>query len=117
MFKNCDKICLWQENIVKLKVDAIVKAGNSQGLGCFIPNHNCIDNQINTFAGVWLRLACNKIMKKSNYNLETGEAIIKKWYNLLAKYVIQTVGSIIENEVTEEKNKFRRKLDLNPRWC
>lgn len=53
-------------------------------------------------------------MKKSNYNLETGEAIITKGYNLLAKYVIQTVGSIIENEVTEEKNKFRRKLDLNP---
>ena len=52
MFKNCDKVCLWQGNIVKLKVDAIVKAGNSQGLGCFIPNHNCIDNQINTFAGV-----------------------------------------------------------------
>lgn len=77
MFKNCDKICLWQGNSVKLKVDAIVKAGNSQGLGCFIPNHNCIDNQINTFAGVRLRLACNEIMKKLNYNLETGEAIIK----------------------------------------
>ena len=59
MFKNCDKICLWQGNIVKLKVDAIVKEGNSQDLGCFIPNHNCIDNQINTFAGVRLRLACN----------------------------------------------------------
>ena len=56
-------------------------------------------------------------MKKLKYNLETGEAIITKWYNLLAKYVIQTVGSIIENEVTKEKNKIRRKLDLNPRWC
>lgn len=48
--KNSNKICLWQGDITKLKIDAIVNAGNSQGLGCFIPNHNCIDNQINTFA-------------------------------------------------------------------
>lgn len=43
---NSDKICLWQGDITKLKIDAIVNAGNSQGLGCFLPNHNCIDNQI-----------------------------------------------------------------------
>ena len=100
---NRDKICLWQGDITKLKIDAIVNAGNSQGLGCFLPNHNCIDNQINTFAGVRLRLACNKIMKDLNYNLETGKAIITKGYNLPAKYVIQTVGAIIDNEVTQEK--------------
>ena len=46
---NSNKICLWQGDITKLEIDAIVNAGNSQGLGCFIPNHNCIDNQINTF--------------------------------------------------------------------
>ena len=67
---NSNKICLWQGDITKLKIEAIVNAGNSQGLGCFIPNHNCIDNQINTYAGVRLRLACNEIMKDLNYNLE-----------------------------------------------
>ena len=102
---NSDKICLWQGDITKLKIGAIVNAGNSQGLGCFIPNHNCIDNQINTFAGVRLRLACNDIMKDLNYNLETGKAIITKGYNLPCEYVIQTVGAIIENEVTETKIK------------
>ena len=102
---NSDKICLWQGDITKLKIDAIVNAGNSQGLGCFLPNHNCIDNQINTFAGVRLRLACNEIMKDLNYNLETGKAIITEGYNLPSKYVIQTVGPIIESEVTEEKQK------------
>ena len=96
-------IALWQGDITKLKIEAIVNAGNSQGLGCFLPNHNCIDNQINTFAGVRLRLACNEIMKDLNYNLETGKAIITKGYNLPCKYVIQTVGPIIENEVTEQK--------------
>ena len=114
---NSDKICLWRGDITKLKIEAIVNAGNSQGLGCFIPNHNCIDNQINTFAGVRLRLACNEIMKELNYNLETGKAIITKGYNLPSKYVIQTVGPIIENEVTENKqeeltNCYKNSLSL-----
>ncbi|MBQ9658651.1 MAG: protein-ADP-ribose hydrolase [Clostridia bacterium] len=114
---NSDKICLWQGDITKLKIDSIVNSGNSQGLGCFIPNHNCIDNQINTFAGVRLRIACNEIMKKINYNLETGKAIITKGYNLAAKYVIQTVGPIIENEVTNQKeielaNCYKNSLQL-----
>lgn len=100
-----NRIALWQGDITKLKIDAIVNAGNSQGLGCFLPNHNCIDNQINTFAGVRLRLACNEIMKDLNYNLETGKVIITKGYNLPSKYVIQTVGPIIENDVTNQKEK------------
>lgn len=102
---NNDTISLWQGDITKLKIGAIVNAGNSQGLGCFIPNHNCIDNQINTFAGVRLRLACNEIMKKSDYNIETGKAIITEGYNLPSDYVIQTVGPIIENEVTDDKKQ------------
>ena len=100
-----NRIALWQGDITKLKIDSIVNAGNSQGLGCFLPNHNCIDNQINTFAGVRLRLACNEIMQDLNYDLETGKAIITKGYNLPSKYIIQTVGPIIENEVTEEKEQ------------
>lgn len=102
---NSNKICLWQGDITKLKIGAIVNAGNSQGLGCFVPNHNCIDNQINTFAGVRLRLACNEIMKDLNYNLETGKAIITKGYNLPSKYVIQTVGPIIEKYVYRIKER------------
>ena len=100
---NSDKICLWQGNITKLKIGAVVNAGNSQGLGCFLPNHNCIDNQINTFAGVRLRLACNEIMKDLDYNLETGKAIITSGFNLPAEYVIQTVGPIVEDNVTKQK--------------
>ena len=40
------QICLWQGDITTLKIDAIVNAANSQGLGCFIPCHKCIDNPI-----------------------------------------------------------------------
>lgn len=114
---NSNKICLWQGDITKLKIGAIVNAGNSNGLGCFIPNHNCIDNQINTFAGVRLRLACNDIMKNLNYNLETGNAIITKGYNLPSNYVIQTVGPIITGDVTKQKeielaNCYKNSLQL-----
>ena len=108
-----NRIALWQGDITKLKINSIVNAGNSQGLGCFLPNHNCIDNQINTFAGVRLRLACNEIMKDINYNLETGKAIITKGYNLPSKYVIQTVGPIIENEVTRQKEQELSECYIN----
>ena len=111
--KANNKIALWQGDITKLNIDAIVNAGNSRGLGCFLPNHNCIDNQINTFAGVRLRLACNEIMKDLNYNLETGKAIITKGYNLPCKYIIQTVGPIIENEVTEQNEKELKNCYIN----
>lgn len=89
--KNDDKICLWKGDITKLEIQTIVNAANSQGLGCFIPCHKCIDNQIQTFAGIQMRLECDKYMRTIDYNLPIGEAFITKGYNLPAKYVIHTV--------------------------
>ena len=111
--KNKDKICLWQGDITILKIDSIVNAANSQGLGCFIPCHKCIDNQINTFAGISLRLECNKIMKEKNYFLETGKAFITKGYNLPAKFIIHTVGPIIYDEVTDKEIKELQECYIN----
>ena len=115
--RNKHKICLWQGDITTLDIDAIVNAGNSQGLGCFIPCHKCIDNQINSNAGISLRLECNEIMKEKNYNLETSEVICTKGYNLPAQYIIQTVGPIIFDKVTEKEeeqlaNCYRNSLKL-----
>ena len=53
-----DRLYLWQGDITALKCDAIVNAANSGLLGCFHPNHGCIDNAIHTYAGVQLRAAC-----------------------------------------------------------
>ena len=38
-----DKLSVWQGDITRLAVDAIVNAANSQMLGCFVPMHTCID--------------------------------------------------------------------------
>lgn len=85
-------IKLWQGDITRLKVDAIVNAANSAMLGCFVPLHNCIDNAIHSAAGLQLRDACKKI---SNGNEPTGSAKITPAYNLPSKFVIHTVGPII----------------------
>ena len=99
-----NKIALWKGDITTLKVDAIVNAANSRGLGCFIPCHNCIDNCIHSASGIRLRLECCEKMQEIG-ELETGKAFITKGYNLLAKYVIHTVGPIIYNEVTPNQEK------------
>ena len=98
------KICLWQGDITTLKIEAIVNAANSGGVGCFIPCHNCIDNIINSASGVSLRLECGKVMEKIGV-LETGKAFITKGYNLPSEHVIHTVGPIIYDFVTEEKEE------------
>lgn len=111
--ENANKICLWQGDITKLKIDAIVNAANSQGLGCFQPLHNCIDNQIQTFSGIQMRLECDKYMKKIGYNLPTGKAFITNGYNLPSKYVIHTVGPIINFEVSNEDKKLLKDCYIN----
>ena len=107
---------LWQGDITRLKVDAIVNAANAQALGCWSPLHNCIDNCIHSAAGIQLRKACADIMH--GRLLKTGEAFITKGYKLPARYVIHTVGPIIETGIpTKEQEEelaqcYRSCLDL-----
>ena len=58
-----DGLSVWQGDITRLSVDAIVNAANSQMLGCFVPMHTCIDNCIHSFSGIQLRAACNRQME------------------------------------------------------
>lgn len=88
-------IYLWQGDITRLGADAIVNAANSAMTGCYQPNHNCIDNCIHTFAGIQLRLACAKIMEKQGFAEPAGQAKITAGYNLPCKYVLHTVGPIV----------------------
>lgn len=95
-------IYLWLGDITTLKCDAIVNACNCDLLGCFYPNHKCIDNAIHTFSGIQLRLACNEIMVKQGHKEETGMANITLAFNLPCKYVIHTVGPITRGKLTEK---------------
>ena len=100
--RSDSRLYIWQGDITTLKCDAIVNACNSQMLGCFSPMHACIDNFIHTYAGIELRLKMHEIMTKQGHEEETGKAKITSGYNLPAKYILHTVGPIIQWEVTKE---------------
>ena len=101
-------ISIWQGDITRLKVDAIVNAANSQMLGCFVPMHTCIDNCIHTFAGIQLRAECSRQMKKMrarygrDYEQPTAVPMLTDAYNLPAKKVVHIVGPIVQDELTPE---------------
>ena len=103
--KNADRISIWQGDITRLSVDAIVNAANSQMLGCFVPCHGCIDNAIHSAAGIQLRNECAEIMDRQGHEEPMGKAKITKGYNLPAKHVIHTVGPIVGISVTEKQRE------------
>lgn len=118
-----DKISIWQGDITRLKVDAIVNAANSQMLGCFVPMHTCIDNCIHTYAGIQLREECNRQMNElrirygRNYEQPTAVPMLTEAYNLPAKKVIHIVGPIVDDVLTLDLEKdladcYRNTLDM-----
>ena len=118
-----NSLSIWQGDITRLAVDAIVNAANSQMLGCFIPMHTCIDNCIHSFAGVQLRAECGRKMDRMrirygrDYEQPTAVPMLTDAYNLPAKKVVHIVGPIVQDELTPELEKdladcYRNTLDL-----
>ena len=118
-----DKISIWQGDITRLAVDAIVNAANSQMLGCFVPMHTCIDNCIHTYAGVQMRYECNRQMNElrrrlgRDYEQPTAVPMLTDGYNLPARKVIHIVGPIVQYGMTPELEKdladcYRNTLDM-----
>ena len=109
-------LTIWQGDITRLKVDAIVNAANAQAMGCWAPLHNCIDNCIHSAAGIQLRKECAD--KMQGRLLATGDAFITQGYNLPARHVIHTVGPIIPDGVPTKQQEeqlaqcYRSCLDL-----
>ena len=100
------RLTLWQGDITRLSIDAIVNAANSKMLGCFVPLHNCIDNCIHTFAGMQLRLECHRHMEAlrrkfgPDYEQPTAVPLLTGAYNLPAAKVIHIVGPISGGRLT-----------------
>lgn len=118
-----DGMSIWQGDITRLAVDAIVNAANSQMLGCFVPMHTCIDNCIHTFAGVQLRAECNRQMNQlrirygRDYEQPTAVPMLTDGYNLPAKKIVHIVGPIVEGRLTKALEQdlvdcYRNTLDL-----
>lgn len=91
---------IWQGDITTLRCDAIVNAANSGMTGCYVPNHACIDNCIHTFAGMELRWTCAEIMERQGHEEPTGSAKITPAFNLPCRYVLHTVGPIVQGRLT-----------------
>ena len=118
-----DGLSIWQGDITRLAVDAIVNAANSQMLGCFVPMHTCIDNCIHTFAGVQLRAECSRQMTllRERYGMDyeqpTAVPMLTYAYNLPAKKIVHIVGPIVEYRLTPRLENdlaacYRNTLDL-----
>lgn len=117
---SADTPLLWQGDITRLRVDAIVNAANSQMMGCWHPLHACIDNCIHSAAGLQLRAECAKAMSGAEcppvhpeYTMGgttyrhafTSETLITEAYNLPCRHVLHTVGPIIPDGVPTRKQE------------
>lgn len=115
-----EKIILWKGDITTLNVDAVVNASNIKLLGCFVPLHSCIDNAIHSSAGFQLRNDCAVIMGLQNEDEPAGFAKITRAYNLPSRFILHTVGPIVDGLLREEhalllKNCYVSCLDLAER--
>ena len=97
------RMTLWRGDITTLKADAIVNAANSALRGCFVPCHSCVDNIIHSVSGIQLRLACDEIMNKQGHDEPVGTAKVTPAFNLPCRYVIHTVGPIV-NGILERRH-------------
>ena len=118
-------IVVWRGDICTLRIDAIVNAANSAMLGCFQPDHRCIDNVIHRAAGPRLREACRRLIEsekeddeEEDWSLDTGDARITKSYGSLpSRYVIHTVGPIVETETRGKPGKPSSKQEAQLASC
>lgn len=97
------QLFLWQGDITRLKVDAIVNAANKDGLGCFIPNHHCIDNTIHTMAGAQVRT--DMALALNGRKLPVGKVMVTNAYNLPSAFIFHTVGPVIYKEPVSQMNQ------------
>lgn len=97
---------LWQGDITRLKVGAVVNAANSGMTGCYQPCHNCIDNCIHTYAGIQLRNYCSELMRRQGHEEQTGQAKLTPAFNLPCDYVIHTVGPIVQGRLTRRHEQL-----------
>ncbi len=105
------KIQILRGDITELDVDCIVNAANKTLMG-----GGGVDGAIHNAAGIELREECKNLREiKYKEGLPKGEAVITKGYNLLAKFIIHTLGPIYtinKDQSALLKNCFINSLKL-----
>jgi len=94
------KIEIIKGDITTLEVDAIVNAANSGLLG-----GGGVDGAIHRAGGSQILEECKAIRNKQG-KLPAGEAVITSAGNMLAKFVIHTVGPVWEGGACDESVKL-----------
>lgn len=105
-----ERVLVYRGDITCLQVDAIVNAANEKLLGCFVPQHHCIDNAIHTFAGVQMRAECDRLMQADPDFEPVGNVKVTPGFNLPCKYVLHTVGPRGAVGVHEQSPETRQLL-------
>ncbi|WP_308403341.1 macro domain-containing protein [Streptomyces sp. BV286] len=95
----------------------MVNAANSHLLGCFRPQHLCIDNALHSVAGPHLREDCHTIFTTQGAPEPTGTAKITRGYHLPARHVLHTVGPVVQgrphaHDAQALASSYRACLDL-----
>ena len=105
-----NRIFLFQGDITKLKVDAIVNAANSSLMG-----GGGVDGAIHRAGGPAILEECRQIIAWQG-RCEAGEAVITTGGNLIARFVIHTVGPVWHGGQNGEpqllKNAYLNSLNL-----
>ena len=68
-------------------------------------SYKSMKNEIHTFVGVQLRLACEKMMAAQGYEEPTGRAKITPSFNLPCSCVLHTVGPIVRGWPTKKERE------------
>ncbi|MFM9588114.1 protein-ADP-ribose hydrolase [Streptomyces scabiei] len=116
-FRAAAATTLWRGDLTTLAADAVVNAANSRLLGCFRPRHPCIDNALHNAAGPRLRDDCHRIVTAQGTREPTGTAKITRGYHLPARYVLHTVGPVVQgrphtDDAQALASSYRSCLDL-----
>lgn len=90
-------------DITQCKTECIVNASNPSGLGCFTPNHPCIDNAIHKWAGPNLLKECEKLK-----GIPEGTAAMTKGHQLPARFIIHATGPNKIEDGYENHNALRQ---------
>ena len=86
-----DKITHFKGDICLLEVDAIVCSHSEEFLGCFVPDHFCLENNIHSAAGIELRNDCYFIKQSNKKHMVPGFVAISDGHHLRAKKVIHAL--------------------------